>query len=295
MTGLRYLLPGARECLRKGPHPDRARLDAELLLLHVLGRDKAWLLAHADDELSDDKVVQFLGLIERRYLGEPIQYITGEQEFFGLPLRVTPAVLIPRPETEHLVEKALDLAAQFNGARILDVGTGSGAIAVALAHKLPDAQVTAVDISVAALDVARENAQRNGVTERIRFVEGDLLPAFADERFEIVVSNPPYVPATDGESLSVEVRDHEPALALFAGDDGLDVYRRLIPAAHAALVPGGFIALEIGYGQSDAVTALLARAGFERIEFVNDLQDIARVASARKSSMQAGRSINEHI
>jgi len=220
-------------------------------------------------------------LVERRRIGEPIQYITGETEFYGLPFRVTPDVLIPRPETEHLVEKVLSLASQFDQARIVDVGTGSGAIAVALAHKLPQARIAATDISSQALVVAEENAKRNGAF--VRFLQGDLLAPVAGERFEIVVSNPPYVPETDRATLSVEVRDYEPALALFAGDDGLDVYRRLIPAAFDALVPGGYVALEIGYGQSPAITELLARAGFAQIEFVPDLQNIPRVACARRS------------
>ncbi len=158
-------------------------------------------------------------------------------------------MLIPRPETEHLVEKVLELAANSAEPRIVDVGTGSGIIAVALAHKLPAATITATDLSSSTLAIAQENAERNGVSGRIRFLEGDLLAPVAEEQFEIVVSNPPYVPLSDRASLAVEVRDYEPALALFAGDDGLEVYRRLIPAAFAALTPGGFIALEIGYGQ----------------------------------------------
>lgn len=264
--------------LRHGPHPELARRDAETLLLHLAGKNRSWLLAHLDDELSEDNAARLLELIERRYHGEPIQYITGETEFYGLPFRVTPDVLIPRPETEHLVEKALALAAAFERPRIVDVGTGSGAIAVALAHGLSEAQITAVDVSVAALKIARGNAERNGVSSHMRFLQSDLLAAAAGERFEIVVSNPPYVPTADRDSLSVEVREHEPALALFAGDDGLAVYRRLIPAAFAALEAGGSLLLEIGYGQSETVAAMLADAGFAHIEFVPDLQGILRVA-----------------
>jgi release factor glutamine methyltransferase len=280
LPALRYFIPGGWGRLRTGPHPDRARLDAETLLLHVLGKNKAWLLAYADEEFPDEQATRFLGMIERRYAGEPIQYIIGETEFYGLPFRVTPDVLIPRPETEHLVEKVLELAANFAAPRIVDVGTGSGCIAIALAHKLPHAAVTAIDLSTAALAVAEENAKRNGVA--IRFLEGDLLAPVADERFEIVVSNPPYVPATDRSTLAVEVREYEPALALFAGDDGLEVYRRLIPAAFDALIPGGFVVLEIGCGLSPAITELLTRTGFEQIEFVPDLQGIPRVACARR-------------
>ena len=214
---------------------------------------------------------------------EPIQYITGECEFYGLPLKVTRDVLVPRPETEHLVEKVIELAQCFAAPRIVDIGTGSGAIAVALAHKLAAGAISATDLSQAALSVARANAALNGVRERIRFLHGDLLGPLAGEQFEIVASNPPYVPNTDRALIAVEVREYEPALALFGGQDGLDVYRRLIPAAHSALVPGGFIALEIGFTQAEAIERLLASNGFEAIEFTPDLQGIPRVASAQRS------------
>jgi release factor glutamine methyltransferase len=270
--------------LERGPHAERARLDAESLLLHVIGRNRAWLMAHGDDELPNEEAARFSRLVERRCGGEPIQYIAGEQEFYGLPFRVTPDVLIPRPETEHVVEKVLALAADFSDLRILDVGTGSGTIAIAIAHQLPRAQITALDISTAALDVARGNAERNGVAGRVRFVESDLLAGVTLEKFKVVVSNPPYVPTTDRESLSVEVREHEPGLALFAGEDGLDVYRRLIPAAFEVLDAGGYLLMEIGFGQSQAIEELMTRAGFDQIEFVPDLQGIARVACGRRIS-----------
>lgn len=282
MPSLRLHLDSGVSALAAGPHPERARADAELLLLHVLGKDRAWLVTHLNDAIAETDAEHYLELIERRRAGEPIQYIIGETEFFGLPFRVTPDVLIPRPETEHLVEKALELAVSFSAPRIADIGTGSGAIAVALAHKLPYTLITVIDLSAAALEVARKNAARNSVAERIRFFEGDLLAPVAGEQFEIIVSNPPYVPTADRATLSVEVREHEPALALFAGKDGLEVYRRLIPASFAALVPGGFLLLEIGYGQSPAIAAILADAGFEQIEFIPDLQGIPRVACARR-------------
>jgi release factor glutamine methyltransferase len=181
-----------------------------------------------------------------------------------------------------LVEKALSLAGDSKQPRIVDIGTGSGAIAVALARKLPRAVLTAIDLSAPALAVARENAERNGVSERIRFLQGDLLAPVAGERFEVIVSNPPYVPAADRAALSVEVREYEPALALFAGEDGMEVYRRLIPATFTALIPGGFLLLEIGYGQSPAIGEMLTRSGFVQIEFIPDLQGIPRVACARR-------------
>ncbi len=268
--------------LRGGPHPERARLDAETLLLHLLQRDRAFLIAHSDERLNAEGAVRYYALIERRLAGEPIQYITGQTEFYGLPFRVDSSVLIPRPETEHLVEKVLSLAEGFSSPRIADVGTGSGAIAIALAHKLPGARVTTIDLSMQALAVAQANAEQNAVTNRIRFLQGDLLAPVAGETFDIVVSNPPYVADTDRASLAVEVRDHEPELALFAGNDGLAVYRKLIPQAHAILVPDGFIALEIGCGQHSAIAALLTASGFKNIEFTPDLQGIQRVATARR-------------
>ena len=280
MPSLRHHLDLGEFALKDGPHPESARRNAELLLTHTLKKSRAWLVAHAEEELSGEQDANYTALVSLRRKGEPIQYITGETEFYGLPFRVTPEVLIPRPETEHLVEKVIELAARFQQPRIVDVGTGSGAIAVALAHECFFAVMTAIDISSRALAIAEENAKRSGAS--IRFLEGDLLAPVAGECFEIVVSNPPYVPSGDRATLSVEVREHEPALALFAGDDGLDVYRRLIPAAFVALIPGGYVALEIGYGQSKAITELLARSGFEQIEFVPDLQGIPRVACARR-------------
>jgi release factor glutamine methyltransferase len=286
---LRLALDAAEKVLAEGAHPERARRDTETLLLHALktnvpDANLAWLIAHEDEPLAADAAGPFCDLIERRLAGEPIQYITGEAEFYGLPFHVNRDVLIPRPETEHLVEKVMALAAEFVRPKIVDVGTGSGAIAVALAHALPFAEITATDISADALAVAKANAARNGVADRVRFFKGDLLEAVAGEHFDIVISNPPYVPESDRTTLDVEVRDYEPAQALFAGEDGLQIYRRLIPAAFDALVPGGYLALEIGYGQRAGIEALLVREGFAGIKFIPDLQGIARVAVARRSS-----------
>ena len=277
-----YVFAGA-ERLSHGPHPGRALRDAELLMMHVLGKDRAWMLAYWQDEIGIEASIPYHSAIERRRAGEPIQYITGETEFYGLPFRMTRDVLIPRPETEHLVEKVIELASGWEQARIVDVGTGSGAIAVALAAMLPNANITATDISAAALGVARENAERNSVAGRIRFLEGEWLGPVANEQFEIVVSNPPYVPDSDRATLDVEVREHEPALALFAGVDGLAAYRALIPAAYGVLVAGGWIALEIGFGQEAAIRELLVESGFREIEFTTDLQGIKRVACGRRS------------
>ncbi len=266
-----------------GPHPEKARRDAETLLLNTLAQNRAWLLAHLDDSLSAREADCYMGLLEQRASGQPVQYIQGVCEFYGFPFHVTRDVLIPRPETELLVEKAILLARATNQPRILDVGTGSGAIAIALAKHLIDARIVATDVSRAALDIAELNAGENKVQDRIRFFCGDLLAPVAGERFEIIISNPPYVPEVDRDSLAVEVREYEPAQALFAGEDGLAVYRRLIPDAFAALVPEGFLVLEIGYGQESSVCALLRDAGFEEIAFAADLQGIPRVASARRA------------
>lgn len=268
--------------LQSGPHPERAQRDAETLLLHLIGKNRAWLLAHLDDDFGGCKSIGFAQLIDRRLTGEPIQYIVGECEFYGLPFCVSHDVLIPRPETEHLVENVLELAAGFERPRIVDVGTGSGAIGVALAHHLPAAQITATDLSAAALQVARGNAKRNGVAERIRFLEGDLLTPVAGEQFDFVVSNPPYVASADRESLAVEVRKYEPEMALFAGASGLEIYARLAPPAFEVLAPDGFVLFEIGYGQADAVARILTAAEFSHVEFTPDLQGIDRVIMARR-------------
>jgi len=274
--------------LAEGPHPDRARRDAETLLLHHIGKNRAWLMAHGEEEFAGCPAVSYAAILKRRLRGEPIQYITGETEFYGLPFRVTPDVLIPRQETEHLVEKVIALCGGLERPRIVDVGTGSGAIAVTLAHHLPHAHITATDISAAALGIARENAERNGVAGRMEFAQGDLLAPVEGERFDVVASNPPYVPEEDRASLDVEVREYEPGQALFAGLGGMDLYRRLIPQAADALAPGGHLVIEIGYGQRRAVEALLSAAGYEEIEFVPDLQGIARIAIARSPATRTG-------
>jgi release factor glutamine methyltransferase len=286
---LRELTREAESALLAGPHPERARLDAETLLLHVLRQERAWLMAHGDEETSDAAVTEFAGLVALRAAGEPIQYILGSTEFFGLPFSVGPGVLIPRPETEHLIEEVIRLAGQFDEDRvsIADVGTGSGIIAVALAHALPKARIAAVDLSPQALLVARENADRNRVAGRIEFFEGDLLAPLAGRSFSIIASNPPYVPTSDLASLAVEVREHEPYTALFAGADGLDVYQRLVPEASEYLLPGGWLVMEIGYGQRDAIETMLRSHGYGEVHFVVDYQGIPRVAVGRFTTVVA--------
>jgi len=259
-------------------HPDlrpTAVPDATLLVMHALSIDRATLLAHPERPVTRDEMTDLQSAVARRLRFEPIQYITGTQEFYGLALKVAPGVLIPRPETEILVEAVLARVAP--DARIVDVGTGSGAIAVALAHALPQASVTALDLSSEALIVASENARSHSL--KIRFAVSDLLEAVAqDELFDAIVSNPPYVPTSDAPTLHPQVRDHEPAQALFSGPTGLEVYERLIPQAHALLKTGGLLALEMGHGQRDAIAELLA--GWHDVDFIDDLQGIPRVALA---------------
>ncbi len=265
-------------------HPDlrpTAFPDATALFLHAFAVSRSMLMAHPERRLDRAQQAFYQRLIDRRLSFEPIQYIVGEQEFFGLRLRVTPAVLIPRPETELLVEAVLARLSDKEPLRVVDVGTGSGAIAIALAHTRANVSVTALDLSGDALALARNNAAAHGVEDRIRFLESDLLAALRNEpAFDAVVSNPPYVPEADRPTLHPQVRDHEPSLALFAGPSGLDLYQRLIPQALALLRPGGLLALEIGFGQGEALRTLLA--SWQGVEFLDDLQGIPRVALAQR-------------
>ena len=251
--------------------------------MRTLGKDRTWLLTHPDDLIDPAHLAQYESWIARRTKHEPIQYITCEQEFYGLAFQVTPAVLIPRPETEHLVEAALARVPKDAPIHIADIGTGSGAIAVALAHSLPQAKVVALDISPPALAVARENANRHNVANCIDFRVSDLLEATRGEVFDAIVTNPPYVATT--EELEPQVRDYEPASALYAGQSGLDIYRRLIPQAKAALKSNGWLLMEIGHGQRGALAELLQ--GWNNVEFIHDLQGIPRVACAQQKSKRS--------
>jgi release factor glutamine methyltransferase len=277
LTTLREaVVSGARRLAALEELADGATRDAELLLLTAAEISRASLLAHPEREIAEAVLARYEASLARRLACEPMQYILGEQEFYGLRLRVTRDVLIPRPETEHLVEAVL---ARLSGpVRVLDVGTGSGAIALAIAAHLSEAMVTAVDLSPAALAVAASNARVHGLTERVRFLESDLLGAVRGEVFDAVVSNPPYVPEGDRVGLATQVREFEPELALFGGASGMDVYERLIPQAALALKAGGLLAMEIGFGQREAVAALLR--GWNEVAFVDDLQGIARVVVA---------------
>jgi release factor glutamine methyltransferase len=260
------------------------RMAAEALMMFVLGRDRAYLLAHPEHELSGESAKTYLDAVAQRASGRPLQYITGHQEFWGLDFIVTPAVLIPRPETEHLVEKALELvrASAVARPRIVDVGTGSGCIALALASELPQAEIHAVDISELALNVARQNVGLLKLADKVQFRESDLLSLFASqpESFDFVVSNPPYVGHKEWEKVQREVREHEPEVAVFAGEDGIEIYRKLIPQAKGVLKPGGWLLMEIGYSMESAVLDLLQN--WSEVGSVPDLQGIPRVIVARK-------------
>lgn len=255
--------------------------------MFTLGCDRAYLYAHPERELSRDEMARCDDGLARRATGVPAQYITGHQEFWGLDLVVSPAVLIPRPETEHVVEAVLErlkvtIATRRvpSPLRIVDVGTGSGAIALALAKELPAAEIHATDISSEALEVARANAARLELASRIEFHEADLLHGFAPETVDFVVSNPPYVGESEEDSVQLEVRKFEPRNAVFSGSTGLAVIERLIPQAHAALKPEGWLIFEISGTIADRVRSLLNL--WDAVEIKNDLQGIARVAVARK-------------
>lgn len=271
----------AVQFLRRAGIP-QPRLEAELLLAHVLEESTLRVITHDERPLTPAQWETYQQVVRQRGSGYPLQYITGRQEFMSLMFKVTPQVLIPRSDTEVLVETVLALKGDFAGrpCRILDVGTGSGAIAVSLAFYWPEAQVTAVDLSPGALAVARENARRHGV--QVEWVQGDGLTPFlaAGRQFDLIVSNPPYIPSPQLSSLQREVQ-HEPALALDGGPDGLRFYRRLAGEAPGCLAPGGYLALEIGWDQGEAVKVLLLAAGFQAVTVHPDYAGRDRVVTGR--------------
>jgi len=256
-----------------------APVDAHVLLAHVVKRDRAWLAAHRDDELAKAQADAFAALAKRRRDGEPVAYLTGVREFWGLPLRVSNAVLVPRPETETLVELALEWIARDADTRVLDLATGSGAIALAIAHERPRAQVVATDVSVAALAVARDNATRLRLAN-VECVESDWWQALVRQRFDVIVSNPPYVQAGDPHLGEGDLR-FEPSVALVAQGDALSALRTIVGDARDFLAPRGALAVEHGYDQSDAVQALFRDAGFSEILVRRDLAGIPRVVGGR--------------
>ena len=279
-------------------------LAAELLLLHVLGRDRTWLYAHPEEQVTLADAERFFALIVRRAAGEPTQHLTGKQEFWGFEFEVTPDVLIPRPETEHVIEVALDRLAvrerragrkqtlTGKGLQIADIGTGSGCIAIALAKELPHATIYATDISSAALAVARRNAARHSVSGRIRFLECNLLDALSDSPLatrhsplllDLVASNPPYIGRREAATLMREVRDHEPEIALYGGKEGYEFYADLIAQAAAHLKSAGILVLELGHNSLPAVQPLLDAPAWANVAVTNDLAGIPRIIAAERT------------
>ena len=260
------------------------RLNAELLLMFTLNCDRAYLYAHPERELTAEESARYDASLKERARGVPAQYITGHQEFWGMDLIVTPAVLIPRPETEHVVETVLECVGRTllsdNPLRIAEVGTGSGCIALALAKEFPTAEIHATDISPAALEIARANAARHQLDSRIHFLQTDLLAGLSPGTFDFIVSNPPYVGESEEDQVQLEVRKFEPRNAVFAGPTGLEVIERLIPQAHTALKPGGWLVLEISGTIAARVEGLLK--GWSDVQIRADLQSIPRVAQAQK-------------
>lgn len=301
-TDVRSALGEAIRQLERENAPSAA-LAAELLLTHLLGQDRAWLYAHPEHELDVTTREQYFSLIARRAIGVPTQHLTGHQEFWGLDFEVTPDVLIPRPETEHVIEVALerlgigpDLRSprRKETFRIADIGTGSGCIAIALAHELPAAQIVATDISPAALEVARRNAARHGAASRIDFVECNLLDFILNgsrvtnhesRSFDLIVSNPPYIARQEAATLPREVREHEPAVALFGGETGTEIYAPLIAQAATLLKAGGILVLELGHNSGGHVSRILSAPGWTSRTITNDLAGIPRVASAQRNSI----------
>ena len=319
-------------------HVPSYTLAAELLLLHVLGRDRTWMYSHPEEEISLVNVERYSALIRRRAAGEPTQHLTGKQEFWGLEFEVTPDVLIPRPETEHVIEVALERLAVREiragrrqplggeGLQIADVGTGSGCIAIALAKALPGAILFAMDVSAAALEVARRNAERHGVSDRVLFFQSDLLeglvvpapfaanaPPYSSPttilpcqtlpngdplsfgaphpgmqhspcRFDLIVSNPPYVGRREAATLMREVREHEPEVALFGGEEGYELYADLIAQSAKYLLPRGILVLELGHNSLPAVRPLVDAPAWSAVSVTNDLAGIPRVLAVERLS-----------
>lgn len=285
-------VPTIRQALNEGARALREaaiaedRRTASLLLEHASGWSRERLISESEREIPSDCYESYLELIRRRALGEPAQYITGHQEFYGLDFVVTPDVLIPRPETEFLVERVFELARVIEDPVIVDLGTGSGCVAVTLAVNLPRARVIATDISARALAVAKANAERHRVAAHIEFGRGDMLGPLEEMRLgeviDIVASNPPYVPTENAGFLQREVRDFEPGIALYGGPDGLGFYRSLLIDSQSYLKPGGSLVCEIGFSQLEAVSRLIDPVKWGRVDFIPDLQGIPRILTLAK-------------
>ena len=279
---LKQAIDAAYELFVKDDVPS-PRLNAELLMMFVLGCDRAHLFAHPERPLTAEEQSRYDDVIRERARGCPTQYIIGHQEFWGIDLIVSPAVLIPRPETEHVVETVLTLVRQRNPEeklRLIDVGTGTGCIALALATELPWIDIHACDISDEALEIARINAARLRLHHQVQLRRSDLLSVYVGEQFDFVVCNPPYVGESEADKVQKQVREFEPKIAVFSGQEGMDIYKRFIPQAHAVLNPGGWLVMEIGFFSEEKVKALLA--DWTDVQTTADLQGIPRVIAARK-------------
>ena len=275
-------MPEVRQLLAAATARLGDRAEAGILLAHALGKPRSWLVAHADDPADAAGAAAFDALVERRAAGEPVAYLTGHRGFWTLELEVTPATLIPRPETERLVELALARLARDGAPRVADLGTGSGAIALAIARECPHASVLATDASADALAVARRNAEANGI-RNVAFAESDWFAALAEERFDLVVSNPPYIAADDPHLGQGDLR-YEPASALASGSDGLDDIRRIVDGARAHLVQDGWLLFEHGWDQGSAARGLLEASGYGEVFTEQDLEQRDRVSGGRNRS-----------
>ena len=283
------VLVEATQLLRKAGIED-ARRDAATLLANLIARDSTYLIAHAEKEVTESDVARYRSFVERRATGEPVQYIVGHQEFFNLDFSVTPDVLIPRPETELLVETALNLIPEKEVHLICDVGTGSGCIAISILHERNNALCVALDSSPKALVVAASNAARHGVSNRLHFVASDRFAALSSShaRFNLIVSNPPYVAEVTFSGLDREVREHEPRAALTPGSDGLSMIRLLLNEAPHFLMPRGHMLIEIGFDQNQAVTEIIDRKVWKLLDIHKDIQGIPRTVVVKKEGEEQG-------
>ena len=280
MPTIADILIGGEQCLADAGIPDPRR-EAVTLTATALGRHRTFLYAHPEYEPTTDELGRIEEFLLRRADREPLQYIRGSQEFYGLDFEVTLDVLIPRPETEMLVERAINYLKGISKPRFMDIGTGTGCIAISVLKHVPEARALAVDISPAAISVARRNAEHNGVAERLILIESDLFSNVPAERFHLIVSNPPYVPEPDIEGLQPEVRDHEPHLALTDGRDGLSIIAEIVQRAPEFLLPGGHLLVEFGFGQAEAVWKMLPARVWKGVGMDPDLQGIPRILVAK--------------
>ena len=282
MPSLAELLKEAEIILRSAGIPEPAR-EAASLMQFAIARDRTFVIAHPEYPLSKRETEVFESAVRRRAAREPFQYIVGKQEFFGLDFIVTPDVLIPRPETEILVERAVEILDGRHGGRILEIGVGSGCISVAILKNCPKVTAMAVDVSKLAIEVALRNASMHGVDGRLTLVRSDVYSEISPERFDLIVSNPPYVPESEIAGLQPEVRDHEPNLALTDGSTGLTIVERIVAGALNRLSPHGYLLIEVGFGQSSTVREMLRENEWSNVELLPDLQGIPRIIAAQSS------------